>query len=172
MTLKLRPPQPNLFQRGLIRLGSTPPGRWLFSHTLHHLDSLTTRATAGATSATQLFSDLPIVTVTAVGAKSGKPRSVPLIAVPDGETILLIASNWGRPPLPGWYHNLRAHPAVTVAANGDSGAFTARELAGEERAAAWRTAVAAFPGYEAYARRLDGVRTIPVLVLEPVAGAA
>lgn len=172
MTLKLHPPSPNLFQRGLIRLGSTPPGRWLFSHTLHQLDSVTYRLTAGATSATQLFSDLPIVTITAVGAKSGKPRSVPLIAVPDGETILLVASNWGRPPLPGWYYNLRAHPAITVAAGGDSGAFIARELSGDERDVAWHTAVVAFPGYEAYARRLDGVRTIPVLRLEPAAGAA
>lgn len=164
--MNLKPPNPNLFQRGLIRFGSTPPGRWLFSQTLHHIDRVTYRLTAGSRSATQLFADLPMITLTAVGAKSGQPRTVPLIAVPDGASILLVASNWGRPPLPGWYYNVKANPQVTVANNGRSGAFAARELAGDEWEGAWETAVGAFPGYAAYARRLEGVRSIPLIRLE------
>jgi hypothetical protein len=44
--------------------------------------------------------------------------------------------------------------------------MTARELAGEEKAAWWERAVAAWPDYAGYQKRTD--REIPVFVLEPV----
>ena len=40
---------------------------------------------------------------------------MPLIGIPDGNDIVLIASNWGGASHPAWYFNLRAHPEVTVA---------------------------------------------------------
>jgi deazaflavin-dependent oxidoreductase (nitroreductase family) len=49
----------------------------------------------------------PLVTT---GAKSGQPREVQLNCFRDGSDPILIASNYGGPKHPQWYHNLKAHP--------------------------------------------------------------
>jgi deazaflavin-dependent oxidoreductase (nitroreductase family) len=61
---------------------------------------------------------VPVVTLTAVGAKSGESRSVPLIALTDGDNLFFIASNWGRSFHPGWYYNLSANPEATISIKG------------------------------------------------------
>ena len=45
-------------------------------------------------------------------------RTVPFLGLPDGEGVVVIASNYGRRRHPAWYHNLRAHPEATVAVGG------------------------------------------------------
>ena len=52
----------------------------------------------------------PIIQLTAIGAKTNRPRTVPLVGLPDEENIVLVASNFGRKHNPGWYYNLKAHP--------------------------------------------------------------
>jgi deazaflavin-dependent oxidoreductase (nitroreductase family) len=106
------------------------------------------------------------VTLTTTGAKSGQPRSVPLVGLPDGENIILIASNFGQTHYPAWYHNLRASPKATLTLKGRTGYYWAEEVSGEVREAYWRQAVALYPGYAAYERRV-GARHIPVLRLTP-----
>src|SRR5262245_65073610 len=64
------------------------------------------------------------------GARSGRPRSVPLAFVTRGEDVVLIASKGGHRRHPGWYHNLRAHPEATVEIRGESEPRVAREAAG------------------------------------------
>src|SRR4051794_39191977 len=49
-----------------------------------------------------------------VGAKSGKRRTTPLVYMPDGENLLIVASKGGHPRDPGWMHNLRANPETEV----------------------------------------------------------
>src|SRR5689334_6416317 len=50
---------------------------------------------------------LPSMELTVRGRKSGLPRTVSLLYVPDGpERYLLIGSNWGRPEHPSWSANL------------------------------------------------------------------
>jgi deazaflavin-dependent oxidoreductase (nitroreductase family) len=46
--------------------------------------------------------------------------------------------------------------------------MTAREVTGEEKAAWWERAVAAYPAYADYQKKTD--REIPVFVLEPAEG--
>ena len=48
------------------------------------------------------------------GAKSGIPRINPLVVIPDGDRIAVIASKGGAPTHPDWYHNLVANPEVSV----------------------------------------------------------
>ncbi len=148
------------------RLASIRPVAWLFSHTFHHLDRLVIRLSDGRhTTATNLLTGLPIITLTATGAKSGQSRSVPLIGIPDGENILLIASNFGRSFLPAWYHNLKAHPEATVTLGQESKPYLAHEAVGAEWEAGWQTAVSRYAGYAAYQKRAG--RHIPVMVLTP-----
>jgi deazaflavin-dependent oxidoreductase (nitroreductase family) len=101
-----------------------------------------------------------------IGAKSGRPRTVPLLGIPDQEKIILIASNWGQNRHPGWYYNVRANPDVRVESEGRELFYTAREVEGAERQGCWETAVQHYPGYEAYKRWTNG-REIPVIVLAP-----
>jgi deazaflavin-dependent oxidoreductase (nitroreductase family) len=157
---------PNIVQRAVRRLIATRPVTWALSHTMHRLDGAVLRTSGGRTTAGALFTGLPLITLTTTGAKSGRPRSVPLVGIPDGERLILIASNWGQTKHPAWYHNVRANPAVTVTLNGKTAPYVARELTGAEREGAWARAVAVYPGYRGYAAR--AVRGIPVVMLEKI----
>jgi len=103
-----------------------------------------------------------------VGAKSGKERTTPLTYVRDGANVAVIASKGGHPRHPAWYHNLLAHPDVTVQIGARRQPVHARVAAGEERARLWRKAVDAWSAYDDYQKRTP--REIPVVVLEPRPG--
>ncbi|MCA9866107.1 MAG: nitroreductase family deazaflavin-dependent oxidoreductase [Anaerolineae bacterium] len=164
MTTPTDSPHPvQRFVRGLI---ATRPAARLLAHTIPHIDRAVFRLSGGRTTAAALFTGLPILTLTTTGAKSGRPRAVTLVGIPDGERIILIASNWGQASNPAWYYNVKGYPQVTVSRDGRTDAYTARELSGQQRETAWARAVALYPGYRGYAARAGG-RTIPVIMLEP-----
>jgi len=100
-----------------------------------------------------------------VGAKSGKPRTSPLLYVEDGENLVVIASKGGFPSHPAWFHNLRANPDTTVQVGSERRPIHARVAGPDERERLWALAVAAYPGYEDYRARTE--RQIPLVVLEP-----
>jgi deazaflavin-dependent oxidoreductase (nitroreductase family) len=60
------------------------------------------------------FAGVPLLLLTTTGAKSGQQRISPLAYLPEGGQIYVFAGNRGAPTNPGWYHNLVAHPDVTV----------------------------------------------------------
>lgn len=64
-----------------------------------------------------------------VGAKSGQSRTTPLGYVLDEESYVVAASMLGAPKHPAWYHNLVAHPEVTVEVGG--GTFTTTAIVAE-----------------------------------------
>ncbi|MEJ3746837.1 nitroreductase/quinone reductase family protein [Actinomycetes bacterium KLBMP 9797] len=108
-----------------------------------------------------------LVLLTTTGARSGKPHTVPLGYLPDGgKRILVIASAGGAPHHPAWYHNLVAHPVVTV----EDGTFTyeatAAVLTGEERDRAFARAVETDPGWAGYEARSG--RALPVVALAAI----
>ncbi len=157
------------WQRLLQHVVATRWAGWLLSRVLYRVDRPLLRLTGGRISLPGVLTGLPVVTLTTTGARSGAPRTTPLVAVLDGERVVLIASYFGSRHHPAWYHNLCAHPEATLSVRGRSGVYAARELSGEERAAYWAQAVALYPGYAAYQRRA-GAREIPVLLLVPKAG--
>jgi deazaflavin-dependent oxidoreductase (nitroreductase family) len=108
----------------------------------------------------------PVVILTTRGAKSGKVRKTPLMRVEHDGEYAVVASLGGAPKHPVWYYNLAAHPRVELQDGPAKQDMTARELAGEEKAAWWERAVAAWPDYAGYQKPTD--REIPVFVLEPV----
>jgi len=108
-----------------------------------------------------------LLLLTTTGARTGTPHTTPVGYLPDGgEHVLVIASAAGSPKHPDWYHNLLAHPQVTV----ESGVFTyeaqAVVLAGEEREQAWARAVEADPGWAEYQKKTE--RIIPVVALHAI----
>ena len=60
------------------------------------------------------FAGVPLLLLTTTGAKSGEPRTCPLAYLSEGGHIYVFAGNRGAPTNPSWYHNLLAHPDVTV----------------------------------------------------------
>lgn len=145
---------------------ATRPVTWLLARTIHRIDAAVFRATGGRTTAGALLTGLPLITLTTTGAKSGRPRTVTLVGIPDGARLIVVASNWGQAGHPAWYYNVKANPRVMIVGrDGPPGRlYVARELEGDERAAAWARAVALYPGYQGYAARAG--REILMILLE------
>lgn len=101
-----------------------------------------------------------------VGAKSGIPRTSPLMYVDAGAAVAIAASKAGQPHHPAWYHNLLAHPDTTIRIGRQVRSVRARVATATEYPDLWREFVAMTPDYEFY-RRQAGGRTIPLVVLEP-----
>jgi len=106
---------------------------------------------------------LPVIIVTTRGRKTGAIRKVPLMRVEHDGEYALVASMGGAPRNPVWYENLLADPDGVAIQDGPSPfAVTLREVDGDERAAWWERAVAAFPPYAEYQAKTE--RRIPVFV--------
>ena len=120
-------------------------------------------ASGGQRANTLLNTGLPVVIVTTRGNKSGKVRKTPLMRVEHDGEYALVASQGGAPKHPVWYWNLKAEPtAVTIQDGAEPFDAQVRELEGDERAAWWKRAVAAYPPYEEYQQKTK--RRIPVLL--------
>lgn len=156
----------NRVQGVLRRFASTGSGSWLFARVLHRVDRPVSRATRGRHTFSSLVSGLPVVLLTTTGARSGQPRSVPVLGLPTAEGLAVIASNFGQDRHPGWCHNLRAHPEGEVAVDGSVRRFRAVEADGERRARIWEEGLRVYPGFSQYERRAVN-RRIAVFVLEP-----
>jgi deazaflavin-dependent oxidoreductase (nitroreductase family) len=159
--------QANAVHRGIRRFAASGPGSWLFSHTLDHLDRLVFRATKGKHMATSLLSALPVAMVTTTGARSGDPRTVPLVAMPTSDGLTVIGSWYGNAKHPAWRHNLRKHPEGEIEVEGERWAFRAEEVEDERRERIWQKALRTHPGFDAYAKRA-APRRISVFIVHRV----
>jgi deazaflavin-dependent oxidoreductase (nitroreductase family) len=157
----------NVLQKALRRLGASGPGAWLFARVLHRIDRPVYRLTRGRHTFASLLSGIPVVLLTTTGARSSRPRTVPVLGLPTADGLVVIASNFGQRRHPGWYHNLRANPEGSVAVHGQSRRFRAVEAEGERRDRIWQDALRVYPGWSQYEDRASN-RRIAVFVLEPV----
>ena len=155
----------NLLQRGIRQFAASGPGSAILSRVLEPLDRLTYRVTKGRHLASSLLSALPVAMVTTVGARSGRRRTVPLLAQPTEYGLAIIGSNHGKPKHPAWRHNLRANPDGEVEVDGKHSAFRAVEVEDERREHIWQEALRTYPGFTAYAKRA-APRRISVFILE------
>lgn len=108
---------------------------------------------------------VPMIMLTTTGRLSGALRTNPLVGIRDGDAWLIVATNGGRPEMPAWVANLRAHPRAEVRYRALSSLVQAREAFGAEHGRAWSAAVQAYPGFAVYSGRTT--RPIPVFILEP-----
>jgi deazaflavin-dependent oxidoreductase (nitroreductase family) len=109
------------------------------------------------------FVGRPMLILTTTGAKTGVQRSIPLVYSRDGDHPVIVASKGGAPTHPGWYHNLVAHPRVTVEVGGDTFHATAKVADPAERRRLYDQHASDFPGFKDYELRTD--RVIPVITL-------
>lgn len=103
--------------------------------------------------------------VTMKGAKSGRQITIPLMYVPHGEGVLLVASQGGAPKNPVWYANLVKHPDIEVNHRGRRMQLRARLARPDEKPALWPICDQAYAPYAEYRQRTT--RDIPIFVCEP-----
>ena len=157
----------NPFRRVVRVTAGWAPVSWFYARTLHHIDRVVYRLTRGRATFVSWVAGLPIVMLTTTGAKSRRRHTCPLVGLPDGDRLVVIASNYGQERNPAWYHNLRANPRATIKFEGATREVVARELEGEERDRHYERGIEIYPGWTTYRRRAAH-RRIPVLELSPV----
>jgi deazaflavin-dependent oxidoreductase (nitroreductase family) len=111
------------------------------------------------------FAGLPLLLLHHVGAKSGVERVNPVAYQRVGDSVAVFASKGGAPTSPDWFHNLVAHPDVSIEIGSDTYPVTARVATGEEREQIWSAQKTAFPNFAEYEEKA-GSRQIPVVVLD------
>jgi deazaflavin-dependent oxidoreductase (nitroreductase family) len=155
---------PNRFHRVIQKLASTKAGARSFSRSVQPLDGLIHRLTRDRTSATEVLAGLPVVRITTTGRRSGQPRVAPLIAVPIGDDLALLGTNFGGTSTPAWVHNLLAEPRAKAAYRDREIDVVARAATTEEFEQVFATSGGLYGGYEKYRERVTG-REIKVFVL-------
>lgn len=121
------------------------------------------RATRG-----RLFGQIagtPVLLLTTVGRRSGRPRTVPVVYLADGERMIVIGSNAGHKTAPAWSLNLEANPSAEVEVGSKRQKVHARIAEGEERAELWRKMNEHYSGFDDYSARTT--RDIRLFVLDP-----
>jgi deazaflavin-dependent oxidoreductase (nitroreductase family) len=113
------------------------------------------------------FAGAPMVILTTTGAKSGRRHSVPLVYLAESGSVYVFGSKAGAPTHPAWYHNLVAHPRVTVERGGETYEADARVVTGPERDRLFAVQAEVMPGFAEYQAKTS--RLIPVVELRPAA---
>ena len=119
------------------------------------------RANAGKVGG--VFEGATVLLLHTTGAKSGAPRTNPLVYLPDGEHWVIIASKGGAPKNPDWYYNLLAHPEMPIEVGTDTIDVEAKEVTGPERDELYARQVARFASFGDYEKAT--ARKIPVIRL-------
>jgi deazaflavin-dependent oxidoreductase (nitroreductase family) len=110
------------------------------------------------------FAGSKLLLLTTRGAKTGQTRINPMMYFLSGQRHVVFASHRGAATNPDWYHNLAAHPDVTVEVGRESFAAKAVITSGEERERIWQDALRLHP-FLADHQALTH-RQIPVVILE------
>ena len=160
-------PTPNRFQRWVQRLARIAAVTWVVAPVVHAIDRRWLAWSGDRGCLTTSLTGLPVLRITTTGARSGRPRTHPLTALPEGDRLALIGSNFGRRNSPAWVYNLQANPFATVRHAERATPYEARPATAEEYDRFWRRAVALYPGYAAYARRA-APRRVPIFMLTPI----
>jgi deazaflavin-dependent oxidoreductase (nitroreductase family) len=112
------------------------------------------------------FEGAPMLLLHHAGARSGQERVSPLVYLADDGRYAIFATKGGAPTNPAWYHNLKAHPDVTIEVGSETIRARAEEMTGFERDRIYGLQAAERPTFAEYERKTD--RVIPVILLTPV----
>ena len=114
------------------------------------------------------FEGAPVVLVHHHGRKSGRAYVTPTMYLADerdDDTIYVFASKAGAPSNPDWYYNLTASGTGSVEVGTETYDVAVRDVTGDERDRIFDEQARRYPGFAEYARKTEGIRTIPVLAL-------
>ena len=107
----------------------------------------------------------PMLLLTTTGHKTGRSRAVALFYLPRSESLIVVASNYGRTHHPGWSSNLLHNPDCRVQVRDESWPVRARLLPPDEKDKVWPELVELFEGWQRYEDQTT--RSIRVFSLDP-----
>ncbi len=141
--------KPTLITWLLRRVGRTRAFAWFYRQFGPRLDRFLMRRTGLVG---QLYG-LPALLISTTGAKSGQPRTQPLLYLRDGEDFLVLGTNFGQQHHPAWTANLLAHPSAAVEIAGVRVEVRGELVEGEEWQRRFERFAAMYPGYRDYLQR-------------------
>lgn len=159
-------PRPNAVQRVVHKVAGSAAGGAALARIASPLDKVTSRLSGGRQTSTELLTGLPILMLTTTGARTGQPRTHPVLGIPHGDDFGLQSGNFGVKSMPAWVHNLRANPQATVEHGGKTVDVVARPASAEEADTILGAGAELFPGLADYGRRAK--RELDVFVLTAV----
>jgi len=107
------------------------------------------------------------VLLTTVGRKTGRPHTVQLGAIREGDGWIVIGSNGGADTNPNWWLNMVANPDVALRVNDDIIKARMQEITNpQDRERIWNAVVSTSSGYANYPKKTS--RVIPLGWLRPV----
>lgn len=109
------------------------------------------------------FEGAPVLLLHTTGAKTGKERVNPMMYLDLDGRRFVFASKAGADTNPDWYHNLIAHPDVTVEVGSGNLRVKAEPVTGEERDRIYGEQAKRYPGFAEYEEKTE--RVIPVIEL-------
>ncbi|REF00869.1 nitroreductase/quinone reductase family protein [Thermomonospora umbrina] len=109
-----------------------------------------------------------LLLLTTTGTGAGGPRTTPIVYLPDGERMLVLASAEGASSHPAWFRDLLARPRVTVEAGPLTLDAVAVVLEGEERDRLFARVAQVEPLWAE--QQAGAARTLPVVALNPLGG--
>src|SRR5882757_5417978 len=112
------------------------------------------------------FEGLPLLLLITTGARSGQPRTTPMVYFRDGTQLVVFAANGGSKNNPGWYHNLLANPVAQVEVGTEAYQVTGADTGSAERERLWAQRLTEAPQLAELQKRAG--RPIPVVALTPV----
>lgn len=137
-------------------------GKWLFKRFMQ-FHVFIYRRSGGKTMG--VVRGMPVLLLTTMGNKSGKPRVIPVMYMRDKDTYVVTASNNGDGKHPGWYINLQANPQAIIEVDNQTLTVTAHTADKETKNRLWPMLVAKAPFFSDYQQKTS--RDIPMVILQP-----
>ena len=111
------------------------------------------------------FAGAPMLLLHTTGARSGIERVNPMMYLDLEGRRYVFASKAGADTNPDWYHNLLAHPEVTVEVGPETYRATAAPVSGADRDRIYEEQGRHYPGFAEYQSKTT--RVIPVVEVTP-----
>ena len=140
--------------RFIVWLSTNPVATWVIRHIASPLDPRIFKATNGRLTSMGPPA-MPMLTLTAIGCRSGKPRAVHLACIHHEGDHLVVASAMGQERHPAWRYNIDANPQVEIQTRGERFIARAQVLTDAEKRAVWDDVRRAIPQMVVYEKRTD-----------------
>ena len=156
---------PNPVQRAVARVAATSGGSWLLHKVLYRVDRPLSRWSGGRITLPSLLTGMQVLMLTTTGARTGLPRTMPIAAIPFGEELIAMGTNFAQPRTPAWAINLAASPRAHLAWRGRSLDVVATAVPRDQMDLAWQAAGEVYAGFRAYRRRIGTSREVLAFIL-------
>ena len=114
------------------------------------------------------FDGATLLILHTTGRRTGREHVTPVVYVPDDDRWVVIGSKGGAPTDPDWVRNLETDPDATIEVGTQTIPVRASRIIrdGSEWERLYAAQVERRPGFAEYLEKTEGIRRIPVIVLE------